>query len=96
MWLDSKTYLPVMESGKLVKNPSVFFKKVEFVRDFTIKNGTAIPQHMESMIEARLIGKVNLTVEYLGYQPSINQKTAEDQAQSAANAGGSAAPSTMK
>lgn len=64
MWLDAKTYLPLMESGKLVKNPSVFFKKVEFVRNFKIKDGTAIPQHMDSVIDARLFGKVNLSVDY--------------------------------
>jgi hypothetical protein len=69
MWLDAETYLPVMESGKLVKSPSVFFKKVEFMRDFKIEKGVAVPQHMLSTIEARLIGKVNLTVNYTGYQP---------------------------
>lgn len=65
MWLDSRTYLPVMESGKLVKNPSAFFKKVEFVRDFSIQDGNAIPQHMDSIIDARLIGKVNLSINYV-------------------------------
>jgi hypothetical protein len=69
MWLDAETYLPIMESGKLVKSPSVFFKKVEFMRDFKIEKGVAVPQHMLSTIEARLIGKVNLTVSYTGYQP---------------------------
>jgi hypothetical protein len=73
MWLDAGTYLPVMESGKLVKSPSVFFKRVEFVRDFKIEKGVAIPQHMLSTIEARLIGKVNLTVNYTGYQPCSSE-----------------------
>jgi hypothetical protein len=70
MWLDTKTYLPVMETGKFVKNPSVFFKKVEFVRDYAIKDGTAVPRHMESIIDARLVGKVNLSVEYTSFQPT--------------------------
>lgn len=73
MWLDAETYLPVMESGKLVKSPSVFFKRVEFMRDFKIEKGVAIPQHMLSTIEARLIGKVNLTVNYTGYQPGSGE-----------------------
>ncbi len=96
MWLDAKTYLPVMESGKLVKNPSVFFKRVEFVRAFVIKNGTAVPQHMESIIEARLIGKVNLSVDYLGYQPAAGRQPAENPTDSAINTGGRASPSTIK
>lgn len=69
MWLDAKTYLPVMESGKFVKNPSIFFKKVEFVRDFAIQGGTAIPQHMQSVIDARLIGKINLRIDYSDFHP---------------------------
>lgn len=75
MWLDAETYLPVMESGKLVKSPSVFFKKVEFMRDFKIEKGISVPQHMLSTIEARLIGKVNLTVNYMGYQPGTTAIT---------------------
>jgi hypothetical protein len=77
MWLDSRTYLPVMESGKLVKNPSAFFKKVEFVRDFSIRDGNAIPQHMDSIIDARLIGKVNLSIDYTKVgRPPVTQPAA--------------------
>ncbi|MFZ0589474.1 MAG: hypothetical protein WAM39_03255 [Bryobacteraceae bacterium] len=68
MWLDANTCLPVMETGKLVKSPSVFFKKVEFYRDYRIENGVAVPQHMLSTIDARLVGKVTLTINYSGYQ----------------------------
>lgn len=71
MWLDAKTCLPVMESGKLVKNPSVFFKKVEFYRDYKIENGMAVPQHMLSTIDARVVGKVNLKIDYSGYRPDL-------------------------
>lgn len=71
MWLDANTCLPVMESGKLVKSPSVFFKKVEFYRDYKIENGVAVPQHMLSTIDARLIGKVTLTIDYSGYQRGL-------------------------
>jgi hypothetical protein len=75
MWLDAKTYLPVMESGKFVKNPSVFFKKVEFVRDFAIQGGTAVPQHMQSVIDARLIGKINLRIDYSEFHPESQAAT---------------------
>lgn len=64
MWLDSKTYLPVMEKGRLVKNPSIFFKRVEFVRDYKIENGSPVPQHMDSTIDARVVGKVTLSIDY--------------------------------
>jgi hypothetical protein len=75
MWLDVKSHLPIMESGKFVKNPSVFFKKVEFVKDYSIENGEAIPQHMESTIDARLIGKINLSVDYSRFQHAAGEQT---------------------
>jgi hypothetical protein len=67
MWLDAETCLPVMEKGRLVKNPSIWFKKVEFERDFAIQNGVAIPQRMSSKIQVRLIGLVNLDINYSNF-----------------------------
>jgi hypothetical protein len=64
MWLDRQTCLPVFEKGRLVKNPSIFFKKVDFERAFAIKNGVAIPSYMNSTIDTRLIGKVELSINY--------------------------------
>lgn len=64
LWLDSKTCLPVYEKGRFVRNPSVFFRKVEFERAFAIQNGSAVPASMNSIIQTRLVGKVNLSVAY--------------------------------
>ncbi len=64
MWLDARTYLPVYEKGRLVKNPSVFFRQVDFEREFSILNGTAVPARMNSVINTRIVGKVNLSVAY--------------------------------
>jgi hypothetical protein len=64
VWLDSRSYLPVLEKGRLVKNPSIFFKKVEFERAFSIQNGVSVPAHMTSTIETRIVGKVELDVRY--------------------------------
>jgi hypothetical protein len=64
VWIDATTYLPVVEKGRLVKNPSIFFSKVDFERDFTILNGSAVPERMNSIIRTRLVGRVNLTVAY--------------------------------
>jgi hypothetical protein len=67
MWLDARTYLPVLEKGRLVKNPSIFFKKVDFERDFAIQNGTAVPERMNSTIATRLVGKVELNISYSNF-----------------------------
>ena len=68
MWLDKKTYLPVYEKGRLVKNPSIFFKKVDFARLFSIQNGIAVPQTLSSTIDVRLIGKVKLNINYSNFE----------------------------
>ncbi len=67
IWLDASTYLPVYERGRLSKNPSIFFKKVDFERAFAIQNGQAVPQRINSVITTRLVGKVQLDVSYSNY-----------------------------
>ncbi|MGH9731247.1 MAG: hypothetical protein ACRD4A_06055, partial [Candidatus Acidiferrales bacterium] len=42
LWLDPETGLPVRESGKFVKTPSIFLKTIVFVRDYEIRNGLAV------------------------------------------------------
>lgn len=76
IWLDTATYLPVFEKGRLVKNPSIFFKKVEFERAYKIQNGIAVPQYMNSTIDARLVGKVELSISYFNFQPVTEQSSA--------------------
>lgn len=70
MWLDQSTYLPLYEKGRLSKNPSIFFKKVDFERAFVIQNGEAVPQRISSVISTRLVGKVQLNVTYSNYAES--------------------------
>lgn len=84
MWLDAQTYLPVYEKGQFVKNPSIFFKKVDFQRAFTIKDGVAIPQYMTSTIDARLIGKVELDINYSNF--AEDNSTSSDSGPSAPTA----------
>lgn len=67
LWLDPATALPVREEGKFVKTPSIFLKKVEFVRDYEIEDGFAIPKHMESTADVRLFGRAELTVDFSNF-----------------------------
>jgi len=64
LWLDANSFLPVLEKGRLVKSPSIFFKKVDFERAFSINNGISVPAHMTSTIDTRIVGKVELDVRY--------------------------------
>jgi hypothetical protein len=67
IWLDPTTFLPVYEKGRFVKNPSVFFKGVQFERAYEIRNGIQIPEHTNSTINTRLVGRVELNVKYSNF-----------------------------
>ena len=61
------THLAVRESGRMVKSPSVFVKRIEFVREYEIQDGIAIPRRIESSVETRLIGKARLSVAFTSF-----------------------------
>ncbi len=64
LWIDAATCLPVRESGRLVKNPSIFLKRVEFVREYYIRGGVAVPLQIASTVETRLVGRAEVTVHF--------------------------------
>lgn len=76
IWVDASTYLPLRESGQFVKNPSVFLKKVNFVRVYEIRDGISVPKHVESVVETRFWGKAEMLIDYDNIA-----KVQEDQAQ---------------
>jgi len=78
MWIDSKTYLPVFEKGRLVKNPSVFFKQVDFRRGFSIQNGLAVPSYLASTIDTRLVGKIEISINFSKFTRSRDSETDEE------------------
>jgi len=67
LWLDAQTYMPVHEAGRFVKTPSIFLKKMEFVQDFQLQDGVAMPQRLQSKADVRFVGPVELNVNYLGF-----------------------------
>lgn len=76
VWMDPQTYMPVRESGKFVKSPSIFLKKIEFVRTYEVKDGVAVPQHIESKVMTRLFGPVNLNIDFTNFSKDITQDVA--------------------
>lgn len=67
LWIDTVTYLKVRESGYLVKNPSLFVRRVAFTRKYEIRDGQAVPLRMESVVDTRLVGRAELTIDYSNY-----------------------------
>lgn len=70
LWLDAETCLPVRESGRLVKLPSIFLRRIEFVREYEIREGLAVPSSIESMVDTRLVGKAELRVRFQNFSLS--------------------------
>jgi hypothetical protein len=65
LWVDTATCMPVREAGKFVKNPSIFFKRMDFVRTYDIQNGIAVPQHIDSVVKTRIVGPVEFSINFL-------------------------------
>ena len=64
IWIDAKTFLCVRESGRLVKPPSLFVKKIEFVKEYEIQDGIAVPRQIHSVVDTRLVGPAELTIDF--------------------------------
>ncbi len=64
LWLDAETGMPVREAGQFVKVPSMFLKRIRFVREYEIRDGVSIPIPIESTVETRLMGRVELSIHF--------------------------------
>jgi hypothetical protein len=75
LWLDAETGMPLRESGQLVKNPSIFLKKVAFVHDYQLKDGVSIPKDIESTVDTRIAGRAELHIEFTNFTKTDDTKT---------------------
>ena len=82
IWIDAASGMPVREVGQFVKTPSVFLKKIAFVRDYEIRNGVAFPSHIQSTVDTRIVGRAELEINFSNF---TREDSADDEA--AADAG---------
>ncbi len=82
LWLDAATAMPVREAGRLVKTPSVFLKTVDFVQEYEIRDGVAIPKRFRSTADVRVFGRAELNVNFSNF---TRQEIAEDDSANAFN-----------
>lgn len=78
LWIDAETFLRVQESGRLVKNPSIVLRKVQFVRKYRIQDGMSVPSQLQTVAEAWLVGKAELTVDYSNFSLDPKRATQGD------------------
>jgi hypothetical protein len=67
IWLDGDTGVPLRETGRLVKSPSIFFKKTEVVRRYEVVEERPRLVEMTMQIDTRLVGRVEMQVKYSNY-----------------------------
>lgn len=70
IWIDAEDFAVVRVEGKPAKNPSFWTRSVHFVQQYH-KSGTFwFPFSTESVTEARIFGKTEVTINYFDYQPN--------------------------
>lgn len=62
LWIDAATAAPLRQWGVFVKNPSLFIKRVYFVRDYDL--ATAAPRRLIVNLDTRIAGAADLTIWY--------------------------------
>lgn len=67
IWLDPETCMPLREQGRFVKNPSIFFKRMDFVRMYELRDGVSRPRHVESTVQTRIVGPVEISINFDNY-----------------------------
>lgn len=66
IWIDAASYLPVREAGNLIKSPSIFVKRLAFVRSFEIRGGIPVPLQVQSTVNT-IFGAAEVVVEYSNF-----------------------------
>jgi hypothetical protein len=62
LWLDGDTGIAVRLSGYLVKNPSIFLKRVNVTRESCLRDGIVDARITHLLLDTRLVGSARLVV----------------------------------
>jgi hypothetical protein len=62
LWIDGETGIAVRLSGYLVKNPSIFLKRVNLTRENRLRDGIVEVRITHLLIDTRLVGSARLVV----------------------------------
>lgn len=68
VYLDAATGELVRAQGRIVKSPSFFIKKIDFVQDYAHVKGFTLPLHLHSEAQTRIIGKAIVDITNRDYQ----------------------------
>ena len=70
IWIDAEDFAVVRVEGKPAQNPSFWTRSVHFVQQYHKSGDFWFPFSTESVTEARIFGKTEVTISYFDYQPN--------------------------
>jgi hypothetical protein len=77
IYVDAYTGTLARAEGKLVRSPSLFVKRLEFVQDYADIDSFTFPVHIHSEAQARVVGRTVVDIYEQDYQPvSVNSMQA--------------------
>jgi len=62
LWLDGDTGIAVRLSGYLIKNPSIFLKRVNVTQESYLRDGIVEARTTHLLLDTRLVGSARLVV----------------------------------
>ena len=74
--------------GAMLKSPSLFVKKIEFVQDYAEYGPFSLPVHIHSVANTRLVGRAVVEIYHSGYQAKTVAEMQSGAVSSASASGG--------
>ena len=63
LWLDQRTGVPVRRSGRLVKSPSVFIRRVAVSQENALRDGIVESRLTRISVDTRVVGRAQLVIQ---------------------------------
>jgi hypothetical protein len=80
IYVDAASGRLLRAQGRIVKSPSVFIKKIEFVQDYQTVAGFTFPVRLHSEASTRLVGKAIVNIIQTDFQPEALTGALDDAA----------------
>jgi hypothetical protein len=77
IYLDASTGSLVRAEGRVIKSPSIFVKKIDFVQDYAEIGGFMLPTHIHSEAKAALVGRTVVDIVNSDCQPVLVSQESE-------------------
>ena len=75
IWVDGLDYVVVRCEGSPARNPSFWIRSIHFVHQYHKSGEFWYPDTTESVTEARIFGKTDVTIHYFDYTPNTDPKS---------------------